>query len=113
MPFDIAPDPPRRDLAQADQLEQLGALGAPAVRARELLVQHQHLVGAQPVREAEQLGEVAERPAEPRRVPLVGRTSPQAIFTSVDLPAPLGPSRPTSSPSPTVRSTPLSASLAP
>ena len=34
-------------------------------------------------------------------LPLVGRTSPHAIFTSVDLPAPFGPSSPTSSPSPT------------
>src|SRR5687768_10968415 len=45
--------------------------------------------------------------------PAVGRTSPQAILTSVLLPAPLGPSRPTSSPSPTVRLTPLSAWIDP
>ena len=31
-------------------------------------------------------------------VPLVGRTSPHAIFTSVDLPAPFAPTSPTSSP---------------
>src|SRR6185312_12095062 len=41
--------------------------------------------------------------------PRVARTSPTAIFTSVDLPAPFGPSSPTSSPSSTERSTPLSA----
>ena len=79
---------------------------------------------AQPVGEAEQLGEVADRacaagvpagaPRDLRRPP-VGRTSPQAIFTSVDLPAPLGPSSPISSPSRTSRSTPsqrLGASVA-
>jgi hypothetical protein len=41
--------------------------------------------------------------------PALGRTSLQAILTSVDLPAPFGPSRPTSSPSSTSRSTPTSA----
>src|SRR3954454_12421286 len=41
--------------------------------------------------------------------PALGRTSPQAIFTSVDLPAPFGPSKPTSSPSSTSSSTPPSA----
>jgi hypothetical protein len=46
-------------------------------------------------------------------LPLDGRTSPAALLTSVDLPAPLGPSSPTSSPSPTVRSTPRSASVRP
>ena len=53
----------------------------------------------------------ASRPARRAIVaaPAVGRTSPQAIFTSVDLPAPFGPSRPTSSPSPTSRLTPLRA----
>ena len=50
---------------------------------------------------------------EPARAPATSarrrsaRTSPTAIFTSVDLPAPFGPSSPTSSPSPTSRSTPL------
>ena len=43
------------------------------------------------------------------RCPPTGGTRPAAILTSVDLPAPLGPSRPTSSASPTVRSTPRSA----
>src|SRR5207302_4565493 len=45
--------------------------------------------------------------------PVDGRTSPHAIFVSVDLPAPFGPSSPTSSPSPTSRSTPPSASIGP
>ena len=48
---------------EADELEQLGALGRAAVGAREPLVQHEQLVGARPAREAEQLGEVAERAA--------------------------------------------------
>ncbi len=57
----------------------------------------------------------ARYPRSPLTValPLVGRTSPQTIFTNVDLPAPLGPSRPTSSPSPTLRSIPFSASVVP
>ncbi len=42
-------------------------------------------------------------------LPALARTSPQAIFTSVDLPAPFGPSSPTSCPSSTSRSTPESA----
>ena len=73
-----------------------------------------------PGREAKQLGEVADR--RPRRrlpaawpatraSPAVGRTRPQAIFASVDLPAPLGPSRPTISPSATSSETPRSASV--
>src|SRR5689334_15230001 len=48
-----------------------------------------------------------------RASPAVGRTRPQAIFTNVDLPAPLGPSRPTSSPSRTSRSTPSRAGVPP
>src|SRR5688572_29844219 len=46
-------------------------------------------------------------------VPAVGRTRPQATFTSVDLPAPFGPSRPNSSPVPTSRSRPCSATVLP
>ena len=99
------PDPPARHLGEADALEQVAPLGGAAVRAREPLVQLEQLVGRAPVREAEQLGEVAERALRPRRSPArraadgraspaLGRTSPQAIFTSVDLPAPFGPSRP-------------------
>ena len=62
---------------------------------------------------------LARAAREPARVPQtsaappVGRTSPTAIFTSVDFPAPFGPSSPTSSPSPTERSTPESASMRP
>ena len=71
-------------------------------------MEHEQLVGAHPAGEPEQLGEVAERrraAREPARAPQtsacppVGRTRPHAIFTSVDLPAPFGPSSPTSSPS--------------
>ena len=67
----------------------------------------QQLSRAVPAREAEQLGEVAEaRRARGElggspfmlAVPPLGRTRPQAILTSVDLPAPFGPSKPTSSP---------------
>jgi len=46
-------------------------------------------------------------------VPDVGLTSPAAILTSVDFPAPFGPSRPTSSPSSTSTSTPRRASTGP
>ena len=50
-------------------------------------------------------GEPAGSPATSASPP-DGRTRPQAIFTSVDLPAPFGPSSPTSSPGWTSRSTP-------
>ncbi len=56
----------------------------------------EQLVGRAPVGKAEQLGEVAERALGGGRaggraagsppLPALGRTSPQAIFTSVDLP---------------------------
>ena len=105
--------------ARAARRRSLGA----AVRAGQALVQRQQLVGAQPVGKAEQLGQVADRRARrrrarparppPRASPPDGRTSPQAIFTSVDLPAPFGPSSPTSSPGWTSRSTPASATVAP
>ena len=52
---------------QADQLEQLGALGGLAPRAGEPLMQAQHLLGARPGREAEELGEVADRRARRQR----------------------------------------------
>ena len=58
------------------------------------------------------LGEPAGAP-HTRTLPPDGRTNPQALLTSVDLPAPLGPSSPTSSPSATTRSTPRSAVVAP
>ena len=108
MPFDIVADAPVGDVGELDELEQLAPLLAAARRAGQLLVQGEQLVGRAPVGEAEQLGEVAERGLRRRRagrvaadrapLPPVGRTSPQTIFTSVDLPAPLGPSRPISSP---------------
>ena len=50
-------------LGQADELEQLGALGRAALGAGEPLVQREQLVGARPAGEAEQLREVAERAA--------------------------------------------------
>src|SRR5215203_6858257 len=45
--------------------------------------------------------------------PPLARTRPQPILTSVDFPAPLGPSSPTSSPSPTSTSTPARARTLP
>ena len=102
MPFDIA-STRRSRASQVDQLEQLGALGRAAVGAGQPLMQREHLVRARPAGKAEQLGEVAERAArlgEPAGAPdtsagpALGRTSPQAIFTSVDLPAPFGPEQP-------------------
>ena len=56
--------------------------------------------------------EPAGAPSTSARPPLA-RTRPQAIFVSVDLPAPFGPSRPSSSPRSTCRSTPPSATVAP
>ena len=119
MPFDIASTRRSAGVGEADELEQLAPLRAAAARAGEPLVQVEHLVAARPAGEAEELGEVAEPRARldanrpggraPPRGPRSGRTRPQAIFTSVDLPAPFGPSSPTSSPSPTSRSTPRSA----
>jgi hypothetical protein len=50
-------------LGEPDQLEQLCALRGAAVRARQLLMELEQLVGAQPVRETEQLREVADRGA--------------------------------------------------
>ena len=61
---------------------------------------------------AEVCGAPAGSPST-RASPPDGRTRPHAIFTSVDFPAPLGPSSPTSSPGWTSRSTPASAAVAP
>ena len=46
-------------------------------------------------------------------VPRSGLTMPQIIATVVDLPAPLGPSRPTISPRPAMMDTPATAGLSP
>ena len=54
-------------VAEADQRQQLGALGRAAGRARQALVQVQQLVGARPAGEAEELGQIAERAARRRR----------------------------------------------
>ena len=84
------------------------ALGGAAVRAGEPLVQRRAARRRAATGEAEQLGQVADAP--PRRGRAGGRAvhlAPAARWrapgrrrssTSVDLPAPLGPSRPTSSP---------------
>ena len=58
-----------RDLAlgQADEVEELGALGLAAVRARQALMKCEELVGLVPPREAEELREIAERGACGRR----------------------------------------------
>src|SRR6185436_15100696 len=56
-------DAARARLDEADELEQLGALGGAAVRAGEPLVQLEHLVRGLPAGEPEQLREVAERGA--------------------------------------------------
>src|SRR5205823_112732 len=108
------------DLAQQVRVEQHGD-AAPL----QLLEQRPHgtppnrIEGArrfvekqQPRRPDERLGDPARAPHTSAR-PDVGRTRPHAILTRVDFPAPFGPSRPTSSLSPTSRSTPLSASTAP
>ena len=47
------------------------------------------------------------------RVPAVGRSDPARTFSSVVLPAPLGPTMPTASPAPTAKSTPSSTTSAP
>ena len=122
MPFDIAPTLVSRASASPTSSSSSARSPRPASRARERLVQGDQLVGREPVRKAEQLGEVADR--APRAggargrpstcaPPLDALTRPQAIFVSVDLPAPFGPSRPRSSPGSTSRSTPSSASFAP
>ena len=119
MPFDIVPM--RRSRASASPTSSSSSARSaapPADPARRWWRSSSSSADA-PVGEAEELGEVAERALRGRRAgrraadlgarPAVGRTSPQAILTRVDLPAPFGPSRPTSSPSPTSRSTPTSA----
>ncbi len=61
MPFDIASTRVAAADLQADELEQLVALAGAPVRVGEPLVQHEQLVRAEPVWEAKQLGQVAER----------------------------------------------------
>jgi hypothetical protein len=58
---------PGRRVAEAHELEQLGALGRPALRAGQALVQDQQLVGRRPAGEAEELGQIAERAPRRRR----------------------------------------------
>ncbi len=118
MPFDIASTRTSARVPEPDELEQLVPLLLAAGGAGEPLVEPEHLVRRVPAREAEELGQVAERGArrgDPAGAPQIsarprdGRMSPQAILTSVDFPAPFGPSRPTSSPGCTSRLTPASA----
>ena len=110
-------------VGQAHQLEQLGPLPRAPLGGREVLMEGEQLVRGEPVGESEQLGEVADRRARlggagGRALDLgaafrCARTRPQAIFVRVDFPAPFGPSRPSSSPGATSRSTPPSATVAP
>ena len=65
-------DAPARDVAQADELEQLVALALAALGSRESLVKREDLRRGGPAREPEQLGEVTELPA---RLSTSGRTS--------------------------------------
>ena len=60
-------------------------------------------------------GPAANRPARPSTStpPPLGRTRPQAILVRVDLPAPLGPSSPTSSPRPDLQVDPRQRLLSP
>ena len=60
-------DPAVARVGQADQLEQLGALGLAAAGAREPLVQREQLVRRVPAGEAKQLGEVAHLPPRVER----------------------------------------------
>ena len=60
MPLDIAPIAARRDVVEADELEQLPTLARSAGRADEPLMELQQLARGRPVGEAEELGEVAE-----------------------------------------------------
>ena len=59
IPFDIASTRRPAACAQLDEREQPRALLRAAVRAREALVQDEHLVGGRPAGEAKELGEVA------------------------------------------------------
>ena len=123
MPLDMAATFVRARVREAHQLEQLAALVRAPLRPREVLVEREQLVGASASRGSgtarrDSRSPRAPRPSRPARPPprrgrRVARTRPQAIFVSVDLPAPFGPSRPSSSPGATSRSTPPSATVAP
>jgi hypothetical protein len=77
-------------VGEADELEQLVALGLAAARARELLVQDEHLVGRRPAGEAEQLGQVAEGALDPRDA-LGGVHEPAAALHERRLAGAVGP----------------------
>ena len=82
-------DAPVARLREADEREQLGALGRAAVGAGQALVQGEELVGARPPGEAEELGEVAERAAglgrPGRRAAHLGRAAGRAHEPARDL----------------------------
>ena len=81
--------PPVGGVGQPDQREQLPALGRAAVGAREPLVQRSSssAVNQPGKRKSSARYPIAHRP--PARCRTSGRTSPHAIFTSVDLPGPV------------------------
>ena len=66
MPLDICLHPAVACLGEADELQQLGSLGAAASRTAQPLVQGQQLVRRVPAGEAEELRQVAEPAAAPR-----------------------------------------------
>jgi hypothetical protein len=83
--LDVAP----AGIGEADQLEQLGALGLTACRSRESLVELHQLVRRAPPGEAEQLGEIAHRaarfPGARLRAADDGRAAARANETAADL----------------------------
>ena len=113
----------RRSPPPGRPLEQAHALARAAVRARQPLVHAEQLVRGQPVREAEQLGEVAERAVRGRRAGRrAGDLTPsrrsaararRRSSRASTCRRRWGPSSPTSSPSPTSSATPFSASIEP
>ena len=124
---DTEPEPLLHALRErADRV--VGAVGQPDQRERvvdgcrrarrrgiagQLGVKAEHLAGMEPRLVAEQLGQVADPAPAPARSPsgaprtwpepALGRTRPSSSLMVVVLPAPFGPSSPTSSPRPTVR----------
>ena len=67
MPFDIASTRVARASLSSTSSSSSRALAGTAARAGERLVEREQLVGRQPVGEAEQLGEVADRPSRAGR----------------------------------------------
>ena len=100
MPLDIASIAAVGRVLEADEPEELGSFRRAAVGAGEPLVEREQLVGARTSRgsgRARPGSRASARAARRRRgavdlgaSPPLGRTRPQAILTSVDLPAPFG-----------------------